>query len=85
MNMGLNKFYDDSIDPECKKDDQKTYLLLRCDYILDKLRKHNLKLYDDKKHFINICNEISRYCYEYEQYDEVLEIDKLISEKFFKK
>ena len=44
--------------------------------------KHDLKIYDDKKHFINICNEISRYCYEYEQYDEVLEIDKLISEKF---
>ena len=51
MNMGLNKFYDDSIDPECKKDDQKTYLLLRCDYILDKLRKHNLKLY---QHFMDI-------------------------------
>ena len=51
MHMGLNKFYEDSIDPECKKDDQKTYLLLRCDYILDKLRKHNLKLY---QHFMEI-------------------------------
>ena len=51
MHMGLNKFYEDSIDPECKKDDQKTYLLLRCDYILDKLRKHNLRLY---QHFMEI-------------------------------
>ena len=44
--------------------------------------RHDLKIYDDKKHFINICNEISRYCYEYDQYDAVLEIDKLITEKF---
>ena len=44
--------------------------------------KHNLKLYDDKKHFINICNEISKFCYKYDQYDEVLEIDKIITEKF---
>ena len=44
--------------------------------------QHDLKVYDDKKHFINICNEISKYCYEYEQYDEVLEIDKLITDKF---
>ena len=51
MNMGLNKFYEDSIDPESCKDDQKTYLLLRCDYILDKLRKHNTELYN---HFIDI-------------------------------
>ena len=47
MNMGLNKFYEDTLDPEC----QKTYLLVRCDYILDKLRKHNQKLYN---HFIDI-------------------------------
>ena len=51
MNMGLNKFYEDDIDPESKKDDKKTYLLLRCDYILDKLRKHNQKLYN---HFMEI-------------------------------
>ena len=51
MNMGLNKFYEDNISPESKKDDQKTYLLLRCDYILEKLKKHNLKLYN---HFIDI-------------------------------
>jgi TBC1 domain family protein 5 len=51
MNSGLNKFYEDSIDPESKKDDPKTYLLLRCDYILDKLKKHNLKLY---QHFVEI-------------------------------
>ena len=51
MHMGLNKFYEDGIDPECKPDDQKNYLLLRCDYILDKLRKHNLKLY---QHFMEI-------------------------------
>ena len=44
--------------------------------------KHDLKIYDDKKHFINICNEISRYCYQYDQYDAVLEIDKLMTEKF---
>jgi hypothetical protein len=44
--------------------------------------KYDLKIYDDKKHFINVCNEISRYCYEYDQYDSVLEIDKFISEKF---
>ena len=51
MNMGLNKFYEDTIDPESNKDDQKTYLLLRCDYIFDKLRKHNKVLYD---HFVDI-------------------------------
>jgi TBC1 domain family protein 5 len=51
MNLGLNKFYDDSIDPESPKDDQKTYLLLRCDYILLKLKKHNNKLY---QHFIDV-------------------------------
>ena len=51
MNMGLNKFYEDSIDPESSKDDQKTYLLIRCDYILEKLRKHNTVLYN---HFIDI-------------------------------
>ena len=51
MNMGLNKFYEDGIDPDSKKDDQKTYLLLRCDYILEKLKIHNLKLYN---HFIDI-------------------------------
>ena len=34
------------------------------------------------KNFINICNEISRYCYEYDQYDAALEIDKLVTEKF---
>ena len=51
MNMGLNKFYEDDIDPESKKDDKKTYLLLRCDYILDKLRKHNQKLYN---HFMEV-------------------------------
>ena len=51
MNLGLNKFYEDDIDPESKKDDKKTYLLLRCDYILDKLRKHNQKLYN---HFMEI-------------------------------
>ena len=39
MNSWLNKFYEDSIDTESKKDDQKTYLLLRCDFILDKLKK----------------------------------------------
>ena len=44
--------------------------------------KHDLKIYDDKKHFINICNEISKYCYNYDQYDAVLEIDKLVTEKF---
>ena len=44
--------------------------------------EHDLKIYDDKKHFINICNEISKYCYEYNQYEEVLEIDKLITDKF---
>ena len=44
--------------------------------------QHDLKIYDDKKHFINICNEISKYCYQYEQYEEVLEIDKLITDKF---
>ena len=51
MNMGLNQFYDDSISPDSPKDDQKTYLLLRCDYILLKLKKHNVKLYE---HFIDI-------------------------------
>jgi len=51
MNMGLNKFYEDDIDPESKKDSPKTYLLLRCDYILDKLRKHNLRLY---QHFVEV-------------------------------
>ena len=51
MNRGLNKFYDDSIDPESPKDDQKTYLLLRCDHILLKLKKHNNKLY---QHFMEI-------------------------------
>ena len=51
MNLGLNKFYDDSIDPESPKDDQKTYLLLRCDYILFKLKKHNNKLY---QHFMDV-------------------------------
>ena len=44
--------------------------------------KHDLKIYDDKKHFINICNEISKYCYEYDQYESVIEIDKIITEKF---
>ena len=44
--------------------------------------RHDLKIYDDKKHFINIYNEISRYCYEYDQYDAALEIDKLVDEKF---
>ena len=51
MNLGLNKFYDDSIDPESPKDDQKTYLLLRCDYILLKLKKYNNKLY---QHFMDV-------------------------------
>ena len=50
MNLGLNKFYEDSVDPEYKNE-QKTYLLIRCDQIMDKLRKHNIKLY---KHFIEI-------------------------------
>ena len=50
MNLGLNKFYEDSIDPEYKNEN-KTYLLIRCDLILDKLRKHNIKLY---KHFVEI-------------------------------
>ena len=49
--MGLNKFYEDGIDSESKKDSPKTYLLLRCDYILDKLRKHNLRLY---QHFVEV-------------------------------
>ena len=44
--------------------------------------QHDLKIYDEKKHFINICNEISKYCYNYEKYEEVLEIDKLITDKF---
>ena len=44
--------------------------------------KHDLKIYDDKKHFINICNEISKYCYEYDQYESVIEIDKIITAKF---
>ena len=51
MNMGLNKFYDDEIDQERKNEEKKTYLLNRCDDILDKLRKHNIKLYE---HFIEI-------------------------------
>ena len=51
MSLGLNKFYNDEIDPESNKNDQKTYLLLRCDYILDKLRKHNNVLY---QHFVEI-------------------------------
>lgn len=51
MNMGANKLYDDGISPESKPNDQKAYLLVRCDYIMEKLKKHNLKLY---QHFINI-------------------------------
>ena len=51
MNRGLNKFYDDSISPESPINDKKTYLLLRCDYILLKLKKHNIQLY---QHFMDI-------------------------------
>lgn len=51
MNMGLNKLYEDKVENEDQKSEPKTYLLNRCDYILDKLRKYNLKLY---KHFLNI-------------------------------
>lgn len=41
--------------------------------------KHDLKLYDDKKHFINICSEIAGYCYKCDQYESVMEIDKILS------
>ena len=51
MKLGLNKFYDDSVEPESPKDDPKTYLLIRCDNILLKLKKHNNKLY---QHFMEI-------------------------------
>ena len=51
MKLGLNKFYDDSISPDSPKDDQKTYLLIRCDNILLKLKKHNNQLY---QHFMDI-------------------------------
>ena len=51
MNLGLNKFYDDSNDPESPKTEPKTYLQLRCDYILLKLKKHNPQLYN---HFMDI-------------------------------
>ena len=44
MKLGLNKFYDDSISPDSPKDDQKTYLLIRCDNILLKLKKHNMSI-----------------------------------------
>ncbi len=40
--------------------------------------KHDLKLYNDKTHFINICSEISNYCYQCDQFESVLEIDKII-------
>ena len=42
--------------------------------------KHDLKLYNDKTHFINICSEISNYCYQCDQFESVLEIDKIISQ-----
>ena len=51
MNLGLNKFYDDSIDPDSQKTDPKTFLQLRCDNILTKLKKHNTPLYN---HFMEI-------------------------------
>ena len=51
MNIGLNKFYDDSNDLESPKEDPKTHLLLRCDNILLKLKKHNTRLY---QHFMDI-------------------------------
>ena len=51
MNKGLNNFYDDSIAPESKKEDPKTFLIIRCDNILLKLKKFNNKLY---QHFMDI-------------------------------
>ena len=51
MNKGLNNFYDDSIVPESTKEDPKTFLIIRCDNILLKLKKFNNKLY---QHFMDI-------------------------------
>ena len=51
MNKGLNNFYDDSIAPESTKEDPKTFLIIRCDNILLKLKKFNNKLY---QHFMDI-------------------------------
>ena len=51
MNLGLNKLYDDSVDPESPKDDKKSYLFIRCDNILLKLKKHNNQLY---QHFMDV-------------------------------
>ncbi|MGL4948143.1 MAG: hypothetical protein ACRC42_02035, partial [Mycoplasma sp.] len=36
-------------------------------------------IYNDKKHFILICNDICNYCFEDNQYEAVLKIDKAIS------
>ena len=51
MNKGLNNFYNDSIVPESTKEDPKTFLIIRCDNILLKLKKFNNKLY---QHFMDI-------------------------------
>ena len=51
MNKGLNNFYDDAIAPESTKEDPKTFLIIRCDNILLKLKKFNNKLY---QHFMDI-------------------------------
>ena len=41
--------------------------------------QHELKLYDDKKHFILIAADISKLCYELDQYEQVFKIDNVIS------
>ena len=43
--------------------------------------KHDLKLYDDKKHFILICAEIAKHCFNCSQYEAIFSIEKVI-EKF---
>lgn len=41
--------------------------------------KHDLKLYDDKKHFINICMDIAELCYTCDLYEGIFAIDKAVS------
>ncbi|MCQ2815670.1 MAG: hypothetical protein MJ252_00240 [archaeon] len=42
-------------------------------------RIHNLKIYDDKKHFINVSSEIAKLCFNQKNYEAVQTINEIIS------
>jgi hypothetical protein len=51
--------------------------------INDLKRKHELKIYDDKKHFTLASYEIAKYAYEYNQFQSVIDINSKINKIVF--